>query len=400
MTKIFFLLEVLATSIAAVYTFFIRGEEAAIATGLAVFIAAAPVCFWLSKFLVIQFTKRVLKSSGIEVNNSRAIQLLSEVNTVATPLNEFVTTGKFSVTDVIPEGGTDLILLGYAASVEQDATHELGRAIYKEALGRRLKILQTAAFSEIPCCGVEAVINDVPVRVGTAEWLQSRGVSVSFSILGKLEKLAEEGKTPLVVSIGSVARGIIALKDEIKSEAKSFYSILKRNELETAVLTATNQLTAKNLAQRFSVDVLRAGLMPDDKAREVQILRAKKQVVAVIGGGQRDMPALFAGDVSVFLKDEFAEEENKFDGGDEVDFKISVPDKFFTLREIALYAVKLIRINRWVSVLAWLSLTAAALTMLLDEPPFPFSVEFAGAGLAATVVLVGLNSMRMLNLRN
>lgn len=400
MVKIFFLLEVLATSIAAVYTFFLRGEEAAIATGLAVFIAAAPVCLWLSKFLVIQFTKRVLRSSGITVNNSRAIQLLSEVNTVVTPLNEFMTTGKFSVTDIIPEGGTDLMLLAYAASVEQDATHELGRAIYKEALVRRLKIQRVAAFSEIPCCGVEAVINDAPVRVGTADWLRSRGVSVSGLLYNKIEKLAEEGKTPLVVSIGNVARGIIAMKDEIKPETKSFYSILKRDNLETAVLTATNDLTAKNLAQKFSVDVLRTVLQPEDKAREVQILRAKKQVVAVLGSSLRDMPSLFAGDVSVFLKDEFAEEENKFDGGNEVDFKMTVADKFFTLREIALYAVKLIKINRWVSVLAWLALAGAALTMLLDAPPFPFSVEFAGAGLAATAVLVFMNSMRMLNLRN
>ncbi|MBO4400698.1 MAG: cation-translocating P-type ATPase [Selenomonadaceae bacterium] len=400
MTKIFFLLEVLATSIVTVNTFFLRGEEAAIAAGLTVFIAAVPICLWLSKFLVIQFTKRVLKSSGIAVQNSRAIQLLSEVNTVATPLNEFVTTGKFSVTDIIPEGGTDLMLLSYAASVEQDATHELGRAIYKEALGRRLKIQRVAAFSEIPCCGVEAVINDVPVRVGTAEWIKSRGVSVSGLIYDKVRKLAEEGKTPLVVSIGNVSRGIIALKDEVNPEMKSFFSILKRNELETAVLTATNELTAKNLAQRLSVDVLRAALQPEDKAREVQILRAKKQVVAVLGSEQRDMPSLFAGDVSVFLSDKFAEEENKFDGGDEVDFKISEPDKFFTLREIALYAVKLIKINRWVSVLAWLALVGAALTTLLDEPPFPFSPEFAAAGVSATVVLVFMNSMRMLNLRH
>ncbi len=400
MVKIFFLLEVLATSIVTVHTFFLRGDEAAIAIGLTVFVASTPICLWLSRFLVIQFTKRVLKSAGIEVKNSGAIQILNEVNTVVTPLNEFVTTGKFSVTDVIPEGGTDLMLLSYAASVEQDATHELGRAIYKEALVRRLKIQRVAAFSEIPCKGVEAVINDVPVRVGVADWLRERGVSVSGLLYNKIEKLAEEGKTPLVVSIGNVSRGIIALKDEVKPEAKSFYSILKRDDLETAVLTATNELTAKNLAQKFSVDVLRSELQPDDKAREVQILRAKKQVVAALGSGIRDMPALFAGDVSIFLRDEFAEEENKYDGGDEVDFKMAAADKFFTLREIALYAAKLIKINRWVSVLAWLALVGAALTMLLDEAPFPFGVEFAGAGVVATAVLVALNSMRMLNLRN
>ena len=398
MVKIFFLLEVLATSVFTVYTFFLQGEEAALATGLAVFIASTPICLWLSKFLVIQFTKRVLRSRGITVNNSRAILTVPEVSTVAMPLRNFLTDGKFTITDVVPEGLTEEALLSHAASVEQYGTHALGRVIYKTALERRLKVVNVAAFSEIPGHGVEGVMNDVPIRVGTADWVRSRDVVISGALWTRVGQFAGEGKIPLVVSVGKVARGVIALKDEISSAAKSFVQILQNNGMEPAVLTATNNPTAKSIAQVFGVETLRTELMPDDKAREVQILRAKKQIVAVLGNETHDVPALNAGDVSIFVRKIFDDEE-KAGALDEMDFRISALDKFFTLREIAIYAAKLIRINRVVSVLAWLTLVGLALTLMLDEPPFQFNPATAGAGVLLTAILVWINSMRMLSSR-
>lgn len=398
MVKIFFLLEVLATSVFTVYTFFLQGEEAALATGLAVFIASTPICLWLSKFLVIQFTKRVLRSRGITVNNSRAILTVPEVSTVAIPLRNFLTDGKFAITDVVPEGLTEETLLSHAASVEQYGSHALGRVIYKTALERRLKVVNVAAFSEIPCRGVEGVMNDVPIRVGTADWVRSRDVVISGALWTRVGQFAGEGKIPLVVSVGKVARGVIALKDEISSAAKSFVTILQNNGMEPAVLTAVNNPTAKSIAQIFGVETLRTELMPDDKAREVQILRAKKQIVAVLGNETHDVPALNAGDVSIFVRKIFDDEE-KAGALDEMDFRISALDKFFTLREIAIYAAKLIRINRVVSVLAWLTLVGLALTLMLDEPPFQFNPATAGAGVLLTAILVWINSMRMLSSR-
>ena len=398
MVKIFFLLEVLATSVFTVYTFFLQGEEAALATGLAVFIASTPICLWLSKFLVIQFTKRVLRSRGITVNNSRAILTVPEVSTVAMPLRNFLTDGKFTITDVVPEGLTEEALLSHAASVEQYGTHALGRVIYKTALERRLKVVNVAAFSEIPGHGVEGVMNDVPIRVGTADWVRSRDVVISGALWTRVGQFAGEGKIPLVVSVGKVARGVIALKDEISSAAKSFVQILQNNGMEPAVLTATNNPTAKSIAQVFGVETLRTELMPDDKAREVQILRAKKQIVAVLGNETHDVPALNAGDVSIFVRKIFDDEE-KAGALDEMDFRISALDKFFTLREVAIYAAKLIRINRVVSVLAWLTLVGLALTLMLDEPPFQFNPATAGAGVLLTAILVWINSMRMLSSR-
>ena len=398
MIKLFFLLEVLATSVFTVYTFFLQGDEAALTTGLAVFIASTPICLWLSKFLVVQFTKRVLRSRGITVNNSRAILTMPEVSTVAMPLKNFLTDGKFEITDVVPEGMTEETLLSHAASVEQYGTHALGRVIYKTALERRLKVVSVAAFSEIPCRGVEGIMNDVPIRVGTADWVRSRDVVISGALWTRVGQFAGEGKIPLVVSVGKVARGVIALKDGINSAAKSFVTILQNNGMEPAVLTAVNNATAKSIAQFFGVETLRTELMPDDKAREVQILRAKKQTVAVLGNETHDVPALYAGDVSIFVR-KFFDDEEKAGELEEMDFRISALDKFFTLREIALYAAKLIRINRVVSVLAWLGLVGAALTLMLDEPPFPFNPATAGAGVLLTAILVWINSMRMLSSR-
>ncbi len=393
--KIFFFLDVLLTSIFSVYMFFMRGEEAAILTGAAIFIALLPVCLWLSEALVISATKKILDARGMKVNNSDAISVLAEVNSVATPLNHFLTDGKFSVTDLVPEGMTQNELLAHAAAVEQYATHDLGRAIYKIALGRGIKIQKISAFSEIPCRGVEALIDKTPIRLGNPQWIQSQGVAVSSTLWVKVDKLAAEGKTPLLLSLGKIARGIIALKDTVNPDAKSFLSVLKRNDIETNLLTGTNRYSVQNLAPNFKLDVVRAELMPDEKAREVQILRAKKQIVAVLGDEKKDLPALYAADVSIFLKDEFAESEGKSEAV--TDFEIPALEKFLTLREIALYAVKLIRTNRRISYLAMLILLPAALTMVLDESPLPFEFHpfMAGAGVLVAVVLIFVNSLRM-----
>lgn len=383
----------LLTSIFSVYMFFMRGEEAAILTGAAIFIALLPVCLWLSEALVISATKKILDARGMKVNDSDKISVLAEVNSVATPLNHFLTDGRFSVTDLVPEGMTPAELLGYAAAVEQYATHDLGRAIYKMALGRGLRIQKIAAFSEIPCRGVEGVLDKTPIRLGNPRWIQSQGIAVSSVLLLKIDRFIAEGKTPLLLSLGKIARGLVVLKDAVNPEAKSFLEILSRNGLETNLLTGANKFVVQNLAPKFKLDSVRTELLPDEKAREVQILRAKKQIVAVIADEKKDLPSLVAADASIFLRDRFSEPDEKSELL--ADFEIPALEKFLTLREIALYAVKLIRQNRRISYLATLILLPAALTMALDEPPFEFHPFMAGAGVILAATLIFVNSLRM-----
>ena len=392
--KLFFFLDVLATSIFSVYTFFLRGEEVAILTGISIFIALFPLCLWLSEALVLQFAKGVLADSEIKVNNKDALKRLTEVDTVAMPMNRFLTNGEYYVTDLVPDGMTQNELLSYAASVEQYSEHSFGKLIYKTALGRGLKIMKVSAFQEFASCGAEALLEKKPLRIGSPKWIQDQDVSINNLLLTKIDQLAVHGKTPLVVSVGKIARGIVALQDGSTPYCKSFISILKQNNLEPVILTAANKRTASNFAKEIKVDTVRTDLAPDDKAREVQILRAKKQNVAMIGNEFHDLPAMFTADVSIIYKDG-AMAPVTDDSDVKPDFEISSLYKFFTLREVALYAKTLIKTNCRLSYLAMILMTPPALMMALENSPVKFSPSIAFTGVVITFFLILFNSLRM-----
>lgn len=392
--KIFFLLDVLVTSIITVYAFFLRGEAVAISTGLSVFVALFPICLWLSQALVLQAAKRILSNSSVTVHNKQALLKIDEVDTVAMPMNRFLTNGEYFITDLYSENLSQNEVLSYAASIEQYSEHSMGKLIYKTALGRGLKIFKVSAFQEFSSCGAEALIDQKPIRIGSPQWIQDQGVNISNVLLTKADKLAVHGKTPLILSIGKMARGIIALKDEVNSETKSFISILKHNNLEPTLLTAANQRTAKNFAKDMKIETVKTDLAPDDKAREVQILRAKKQNVAMIGNEIHDLPAMFAADVSIIFNDGKMSPLTE-DSDVKPDFEIPSLYKFFTLREVAIFAKKLIKQNLIISYLAILILTPPALMLTLGNLPIEFSPAVAVAGVLTAVILIFVNSLRM-----
>lgn len=393
--KIFFLLDALVTSIIAVYTFFLRGEEIAISAGLSIFIALFPICLWLSESLVLQASKRLLKSSDVTVNNKAALLKLAEVDTVAMPMNRFLTNGEYFVMDLFSETLSQNEVLSYAASIEQYSEHSMGKLIYKTALGRGLKIMKVSAFQEFPSCGAEALIEQKPIRIGTPQWIHDQGVIISNVLLTKADQLAVHGKTPLILSIGKMARGIVALKDEVNPATKSFISILKYNKLEPALLTAANRRTAKNFAKEFKIDTVRTDLNPDDKAREVQILRAKKLNVAMIGNELHDLNAMFTADVSIIFNDGSMTPLTE-DSDVKPDFEIPSLYKFFTLREVAVYAKKIIKQNLIISYLAMIILAIpACMLAFLEKLPIKFSPAIAACGVVLAIVLIFINSLRM-----
>ena len=350
---------------------------------------------WLSQALVLQAAKTVLNKSEVKVNHKAALLKLAEVDTVAMPMNRFLTNGEYFVMDLYSETLSQNEVLSYAASIEQYAEHAMGRLIYKTALGRGLKIMKVSAFQEFPSCGAEAFIEQKPVRIGNPQWIQDQGVNISNVLLTKADQLAVHGKTPLILSIGKMARGIVALKDEINPATKSFISILKNNKLEPALLTAANHRTAKNFAKEIKIDTVRTDLNPDDKAREVQILRAKKLNVAMIGNEIHDLNAMFTADVSIIFNNGTMTPLTE-DSDVKPDFEIPSLYKFFTLREVALYAKKIIKQNLILSYLTMILLTIpAGMLAFLENPPITFSPPIAACGVVLAIILIFVNSLRM-----
>lgn len=392
--RLFFLIDLLTTGIFSGYAYSERGMDAALEIGLAIFIAFSPICLALASPVVLKLAKRAVEAEQVKLNNLNALLMLAYVDIVAIPLNRFLTSGEYFVTDLVPEGFSQSSLLSYAASAEQNATHPLGKTILDSAERRGLKIQSVSAFHEVPGQGVEALVNGTPLRVGNPDWVTAQGVSASAELLTKADQLSVHGKIPLLLGLGTMARGLIALKDEFKSEVRGFLSVLRRNNIETVILTALNKKTAKSLAKFFDLENLRTNLTPEDKAREVQIYRAQGHNVAVIGNEFHDLPALVNADVSVLLNDNSMVEINE-NVEIKFDFEIPTLEKFLICREIALRAVNLVKLNRKIAYLSWIVLVPPSMLMLLENSPVPFHPLAAVAGVLIFSVIILINSMRM-----
>ena len=444
--KLFLLIDFITTIIITSYVYFTNEVDVAINTGLSLLIAFSPIGLLFASPVVFQMARRVLDKEGIKINRLKALANFSEVDTVAVPLNRFCTDGDYFVTDLSPVGLSQQALLGTAATAEQKAEHTLGRVIYKTAAGRGLKISNITSSKEIPGKGVEVVANGTTIRVGEPAWVESQGVAVGNSLLTKIDKLGVYGKTVLVLGMGRMARGIIALKDDVNFDAKEFLMLLKRNQFITVLLTATGKKTAKSLAKNFNLDAVKTNLSPAEKAREVQILRAQGHSVAFITNENADNPALAVADVSIFLqqqnisplitadenldaraeknlaelKAELAkssldddEEENKpaeeippVESTEEkpvesvADIEIPTLKKFFVIRDTVIRAAELIKTNRYITYFSWILMIPLCLANILPNPPFRFEPIMAAGGVLICILLITLNSLRMRNVKD
>ena len=300
--KLFLLIDFLTSIIVTSYVYFTNEVDVAINTGLSIFIAFSPIGLILASPFVLRTAREVLNKDGVKVNRLKALEIMPEVDTVAVPMNRFLMDGDYFVTDLVPVGLSQPSLLGVAATAEQKSEHPLGRVIYRTAAGRGLKITNVASSKEFRGQGIEVSANGSIIRVGNPEWIESQKVSIGNMLLTRIDKLSVYGKTVLVLGIGRMARGIIALKDAINLDAKEFLMLLKRKKLITVMLTASGKKTARSLAKNFNLDAIKTNLSPEDKAREVKILRAQGHTVAVVSNENPDMPALAAADVSVLLQ--------------------------------------------------------------------------------------------------
>lgn len=445
--KLFLFIDILTTIIITSYVYFTNEVDVAINTGLSILIAFSPIGLIFASPIVLQMARRVLDQEGIKINRLKGLANFSEVDTVAVPLNRFLTDGDYFVTDLVPVGLSQQALLGMAATAEQKAEHSLGRVIYKTAAGRGLKISNIASSKEIPGKGIEVIANGSSIRVGEPAWVESQGVAVGNSLLTKIDKLCVYGKTVLVLGIGRMARGIIALKDDVNFDAKEFLMLLKRNKFITVMLTAAGKKTAKSLAKNFNLDAVKTNLSPAEKAREIQILRAQGHNVAFVTNENTDNPALAVADVSIFLQQQnlsplITEDENldaraeknlaelkaelaktSLDDDDEdvkpaeeitpvenadaekpvetvADIEIPTLKKFFVIRDTVIRAADLIKTNRYITYFSWILLVPLCLANILPNPPFKFEPIMAAGGVAVCVLLITLNSLRMRKIKD
>ena len=392
MKQIFFLfvLDALISGTVAAWLFFTRGEDAALMTGLSIFIALSPVCLIFASPFTLFLAKRKIANLGVKCNNFNALKILKDVNVVALSYNRILTGGEFYITDLVPEGLNKPTLLAMAAGAETDAENVLGKLIYDTAKLRKLRLQPSTNFKELPGRGVEAMVSGTAIRVGNLSWLESLNVSISANLRTKVDQLLVKGKTVLIVATGRAARGLIAIKDDINDAAIKFLGDLKQNKIESLVLTAQPKKMTSWITKNFAPDHVRTNLTPDGKAREVQIFRAKGKIVAALGNDAHDLPALKNSDVAFLLEGGSlnSSEENKFD------FEISTPENFLAVREVAFKVDKTLKVNRLIASASWIILVPPAIMSALENPPILWHPLASAAGVIIFSAIILANSLR------
>lgn len=266
---------------------------------LGVFLAASPLPFLVSRRFIALRIKRRLQGCGITCSRTSALTELLHVDTIAFNRNGTLTEGSVFISALVPEGMTQGSLLALAASAEREATHPYAHALYDTAVQRGLYLQRHSAAHETESFGVEALIARTPVRVGKKEWLQEENIEISAALLTRADQLATSGQTPLFVSSSKYARGIIAVRDDVRAEVRRALQALKERGLRLVLLTGETKRLANATGKELRISEVRSGLTGADKAREIRLLQSHGSVVAMVGDPMADQAAMRAADISI-----------------------------------------------------------------------------------------------------
>ena len=240
---------------------------------------------------------------GVLIKQAVALEIAHKVDTVVLDKTGTLTTGKPVVTDLIASDGSrsseqDLLFL--AASAERGSEHPLGEAIVMEAQARGLRLESVTAFEAIPGRGISAQVNGRAVKFGNLALMEDSGVPVN-GLAEQASALAAQGKTPMFLATDGQAVGLIAVADTVKPEAFEGLARLRRMGLEVVMLTGDNVWTAHAIAGQLGVELVEAEVLPQDKAAVIKRLQAEGRVVAMVGDGINDAPALVQADVGLAM---------------------------------------------------------------------------------------------------
>ncbi len=232
---------------------------------------------------------------GILIRNAESLEKLSSVDTVVFDKTGTITTGKPRVSDIIilDHESSTTSLLQLAASVEKQSEHPLAQAIVDAAIKQGVTLDAITDFKALEGIGVSACINQRPVSVRKPVESEKMGA--------ELQHLQQEGKTVVIIEENGISRGLIALSDTVKEEAKEAVAALHRKGIKVIMLTGDNLMAATSMAKQVGIDNVIADLLPHQKAIKIRELQATGKTVVMAGDGINDAPALAQADVGIAM---------------------------------------------------------------------------------------------------
>jgi Cu+-exporting ATPase len=287
----------------------------ALLNAVAVLIIACPCALGLATPTSVMVGIGKGAEHGVLIRGGDALERAHQLTTVVLDKTGTMTRGEPSVGAVLPfaEGWTTEQIIAIAASAEQDSEHPVGAAIVRHAKEQGLALRALEAFAAVPGHGVRATVAGPPdsqmVLIGNLRLMEIENISVSSQAQQATQHLAAAGVTPMYVAVRSAGGpssatrivGVIAVADTLKEHARETVAALQRLGLEVILLTGDNQRTAQAIAGQLSITRVLAEILPDQKAREIKQLQDTGKIVAMVGDGINDAPALAQADVGIAI---------------------------------------------------------------------------------------------------
>ena len=270
----------------------------ALVNAVAVLVIACPCALGLATPTAIMVGTGQGARAGILVKNAEALERAEKIAVLALDKTGTLTSGRPQLTDIVPRGMAGDEALGLAATLEQNSEHPLARAIVAASQESQESLAnatvdgkKVANFKSIPGQGVEAEIDGRKLQLGSPDWL---GLAADPAVVA----LQQAGKTVMVLAEGAVVLALFAVADALRPTSKAAVRRLRERGIRVVMLTGDNAATAAAIAAEAGIDEFRAGILPGDKAAAVNELKAGGGLVAMVGDGINDAPALAAADVS------------------------------------------------------------------------------------------------------
>ncbi len=272
----------------------------ALVRGISVLVISCPCALGLATPVAIMVGNGVGAKNGILFKNATSLETTGKISYVLLDKTGTITNGTPVVTDIIPsENYTENDLLSYASSLESKSEHPLAKAVVQKAIDSNIKTLDTTDFKSLTGNGVSAKINGKTIVGGSVKHISSIA-NIDENIIKQADELATKGKTPLLFVMDNRLLGIIAVADVVKSDSPKAIKELQNMGIKVVMVTGDNEKTAQAIAKESGVDEVIAGVLPDGKEKVVTQYK-EKGMVAMVGDGINDAPALTRADIGIAI---------------------------------------------------------------------------------------------------
>lgn len=274
----------------------------ALITTVGVLIIACPCALGLATPTSIMVGTGKGAENGILIKGAESLELAHKIRTIVLDKTGTLTQGKPTVTDFAPTiaVGQELNLLRLVAAVERNSEHPLAEAIVQYARSQEVDLGEAQNFEAIAGSGVQGTVEGHLVQIGTQRWMAELGIETQ-SLQSQKSRWEAEGKTAVFIAVDGKMQGLVGIADALKESSPEAVRTLQRLGLEVVMLTGDNQRTAEAIAHQVGIKRVFAEVRPDQKANTVQSLQAEGKVVAMVGDGINDAPALAQADVGIAI---------------------------------------------------------------------------------------------------